>query len=223
MARYDPFQRWGGRPPSYSVGFAPQFTNPFEGAAGAQVDPFSQFAQLPPYDPQAAAQARANVAAGNLADMNNVALPMDRRLYALSSYLINSGTAGPVQQRIQQMQAALAGAAPDLRAEYIRRVNPEWASAGQNPFAQQADGIDIYNPGPGLAERLRQELPGYVQGRRVADPNQIRLRDWVNLTPTQQQLLLSFWSALGVPPEDALREMQMFWFGGPAARRVVWR
>lgn len=71
--------------------------------------------------------------------------------------------------------------------------------------------VDIFNPGPYLAQQLLSQRPGYVFGTRVPRPGQITLADWQQMLPAQRSALLGFYSALGIPPEDAVAEMIRFW------------
>ena len=71
--------------------------------------------------------------------------------------------------------------------------------------------LDVFNPGAYLASLLRGQRPGWVFNTQVPRPGDIRLVDWVNMNQTQKDVLASYWSALGIPPQDALAEMTRFW------------
>ena len=83
--------------------------------------------------------------------------------------------------------------------------------------------LDIYNPGPYLADILRKQLPGYVFGTRVPTPSQVTLSEFLRLLPTErEQVLPAYVSALGVEPADFFSEMQRYWLNGGPYRRVAW-
>ena len=83
--------------------------------------------------------------------------------------------------------------------------------------------LDIYNPGPYLADILRKQLPGYVFGTKVPKPSQVTLSEFLRLLPTErEQVLPAYVSALGIEPADFFSEMQSFWLNGGPYRRVAW-
>ncbi len=115
----------------------------------------------------------------------------------------------------------------EQNALYVRDMQALKAKYGMGaapqPSIPPAGSLDVYNPGPYIAGLLRGQFPGYVFGTKVPRPNQVTLSEFLRLNPTQQQVLSSYVSAIGVNPDDWLKELQAYWLSGSQYKPVSWQ
>ncbi|MBI3334788.1 hypothetical protein HYZ97_04850 [Candidatus Pacearchaeota archaeon] len=146
---------------------------------------------------------------------------MIRAAYTPEAYYGSFTASNAYNQQLEQQRLAYAGGQPYIgpsggALNPNTNLNPEVPPRTDRP-------LDIYNPGPYLADILRKQLPGYVFGTKVPTPQQITLSKFLRLLPTQrEQVLPAYVSALGIDPTDFFSEVQKYWLTGSPYRRTAW-